>query len=103
VVIETMQRAIGHTIRGRVIVYTSFGAVALMIAGVSLLGVVTATLASWIVESVAAEDTEGQAATAAQLDELREEVRKLTESLIRAGERTYGEAGTPAFDTEGGR
>ncbi|MCW2592043.1 MAG: ion transporter [Mycobacterium sp.] len=98
-----MQRAIGHTIRGRVIVYTSFGAVALMIAGVSLLGVVTATLASWIVESVAAEDTEGQAATAAQLDELREEVRKLTESLIRAGERTYGEAGTPAFDTEGGR
>jgi voltage-gated potassium channel len=27
VVIETMQRAIGHTIRGRVIVYTSFGAV----------------------------------------------------------------------------
>jgi voltage-gated potassium channel len=26
-VIETMQRAIGHTIRGRVIVYTSFGAV----------------------------------------------------------------------------
>ncbi|WP_319446430.1 MULTISPECIES: potassium channel family protein [unclassified Mycobacterium] len=158
VVIETMQRAIGHTIRGRVIVYTSFGAViivygaalaildaerghnpqfqnfgdalwwsfttvttvgygdtvpqtvtgrfvavALMVAGVSLLGVVTATLASWIVQAVAAEDTASQTATAAQIDELRDEIRKLTESLNRDGEHTYGEAGTPAFDTEGGR
>jgi voltage-gated potassium channel len=157
VVIETMQRAIGHTIRGRVIVYSSFGAViivygaalaildaerghnpafenfgdalwwafttvttvgygdtvpqtvtgrfvavALMVAGVSLLGVVTATLASWIVEAVAAEDTAGQTATSAQIDELRAEIRKLTESVNRAAERPYGEAETPAHNTEGG-
>lgn len=71
------------TVVGRLI------AVALMVAGVSLLAVVTATLASWIVERVAAEDTKSQAATAAQIDELRDEVRKLTESVNAA---TYGES-----------
>jgi voltage-gated potassium channel len=77
-----------QTVVGRLI------AVALMVAGVSLLAVVTATLASWIVERVAEEDTAGQAATAAQIDELREEVRNLTESLNRA---PYGDAtGTQA-------
>lgn len=150
VVIDVLQRAVGDTIRGRVIVYTVVGvmvmvyaaslavydverdapgahivtfgdalwwavttvttvgygdmtpvtrdgrfvAVALMVGGVSLLGVVTATLASWIVQRVAEEDNVTQAATAAQLEELREEIRKLTESLNRAGEQPYGEAGT---------
>lgn len=141
VVINVLQRAIGHTIRGKVIVYTVCGAVviiysaslaileaergvhpdhafanlgdalwwsvttvttvgygdtvpstvtgrfvavALMIAGVSLLGVVTATLASWIVERVAAEDTSIRAATAAQIDELRDEIRQLSEALSRS-------------------
>jgi voltage-gated potassium channel len=149
VVIDVLQRAVGDTIRGKVIVYTVVGvmvmiyaaslavydvehdapgahivtfgdalwwavttvttvgygdmtpvtrdgrfvAVALMVGGVSLLGVVTATLASWIVQRVAEEDTAGQAATAAQIEELRKEIRKLTESLNRAGEHTYGEAG----------
>lgn len=136
VVIGVLQRAIGHTIRGRVIVFTACGtvllvyaaalamldaerghnarinnfgdamwwsfttvttvgygdtvpvtvvgrliAVALMVAGVSLLAVVTATLASWIVERVAAEDTASQVATAAHIEELRAEVRKLAETL----------------------
>jgi voltage-gated potassium channel len=71
-----------HTATGRLI------AVALMIAGVSLLAVVTATLASWIVERVAQEDTKGQAVTAAHIEELRDEVRKLAESLEA---RSYGE------------
>lgn len=62
---------------------------ALMLAGVSLLAVVTATLASWIVERVAAEDTKNQAATARQIEELRDEVRKLTESLERAPYREH--------------
>ncbi len=135
VVLEVLQRAVGHSIRGRVAAYTaggvvmivyaaslavldveryaphaqitSFGdavwwaistvttvgygdlapvtfggrliAVALMIAGISLLGVVTATLASWIVEKVAEEDTANQAATAAHIEELREEIRKMRE------------------------
>jgi len=142
VVIEILQRAIGHTIRGKVIVFTTFGAViivysaalaildaergvnpefqnfgdavwwsfttvttvgygdtvpetvrgrfvavALMVAGVSLLGVVTATLASWIVERVAEEDTASQAATAAHIDELREEIRKLAAAHVPSGIR----------------
>lgn len=133
VVLEVLQRVVGHSIRGRVATYTaggvvtivyaaslavldverdaphaqitSFGdavwwaistvttvgygdlapvtaggrliAVALMIAGISLLGIVTATLASWIVERVAEEDTANQAATAAQIEELREEIRRM--------------------------
>ncbi len=123
VVVKTLQHAVGDTIRGRVIVYTVFGAavivyaaslaildvegnnpestirglgdalwwamttvitgagrvvaVALMIGGITLLGAVTATLASWIVQRVAEEDTASQAATAAQINELREEIREL--------------------------
>jgi voltage-gated potassium channel len=154
VVIRTLQRAIGHTVRSTVILYTAFGAavivygsslaildaernspctstmrlagdcskitnfgdalwwsfttvttvgygdtvpksvegrfvaVALMVAGVSLLGVVTATLASWIVERVAQEDTASKAATAAQIDELRDEIRKLAEAVR---DPAYGE------------
>jgi voltage-gated potassium channel len=40
-------------------------AVCLMLGGIALLGVVTATLASWIVERVSAEDTAKEAAAAA--------------------------------------
>jgi voltage-gated potassium channel len=69
------------TTAGRVV------AVALMIGGVSLLGVVTATLASWIVQRVAEEDTASQAATAAQIEELRDEIRELTEIVTRNIER----------------
>jgi voltage-gated potassium channel len=137
VVIESLQRAVGHTIRGRVIVYTVCGAVvivyaaalailqaerghagatiktlgdalwwavttvttvgygdlapvtatgrwvavALMIAGISLLGVVTATLASWIIERVGEEDFANQAATVAHIEELREEIRRLSKLI----------------------
>ena len=133
VVIKVLQRAVGHTIRGRVIVYTACGAVlivyaaslaileierqhpgskiatfgdavwwsittvttvgygdlspvtgmgrvvavALMLAGISLVGIVTATLASWIVQRVAEEET---AATAAHIEELRAEIRQLAKS-----------------------
>jgi voltage-gated potassium channel len=58
-------------------------AVALMIAGISLLGVVTATLASWIVERVAEEDDANRAATARQIEELRDEIRALHRSRER--------------------
>lgn len=56
-------------------------AVALMIGGITLLGTVTATLASWIVQRVSEEDTASQAATAAEIDALREEIRRLAESV----------------------
>jgi voltage-gated potassium channel len=63
------------TVTGRVI------AVGLMIGGISLVGVVTASLASWIVQRVAETDLENAAATAAQIEELRDEIRSLAEQL----------------------
>jgi voltage-gated potassium channel len=56
-------------------------AVTLMIGGISLVGVVTATLASWIVQRVAEEDTAMQAATAAQIDVLRTDLERQVETL----------------------
>lgn len=149
VVINALQRAIGHTIRGRVLVYTACGAVAivyaaslaildvegnrpdkhseidtlgdalwwamttvttvgygdlrpvsaegrlvavaLMIAGITLLGSITATLASWIVQRVAEEDTANEAATTAHIADLREEIRRLTEAVKAQGRGETGE------------
>jgi voltage-gated potassium channel len=62
-----------------------------MIGGVTLLGVVTATLASWIVQRVAAEDTANQAATWAQIEELRGEIQRLTKLVTDDREPAYGE------------
>jgi voltage-gated potassium channel len=60
-------------------------AVLLMIGGISLVGVVTAALASWIIERVAEEDALNQAATVAHIDQLRSEIRQLTEELRGRG------------------
>jgi hypothetical protein len=56
-------------------------AVLLMIGGFSLVGVVTAALASWIIQRVAEEETASQVATAAHIDELRSEIRELAQEL----------------------
>ena len=50
-------------------------AVLLMIGGIGLVGTVTATLASWIVQRVAQEDNQYQVATAAQIKAPREDAR----------------------------
>ncbi|GLI27327.1 voltage-gated potassium channel [Agromyces rhizosphaerae] len=60
-------------------------AAAVMFAGIALLGVVTASFASWIVDRVAQHDASEQAATRAQVDELTREVRALRVELARAG------------------
>jgi voltage-gated potassium channel len=61
-------------------------AVLLMVGGISLVGVVTAALASWIIQRVTEEDALNQAATVAHIDELRGEIRSLAEQLrIRDG------------------
>lgn len=52
-------------------------AVGLMIGGIALLGIVTATLASWLVDKVSAEDTNSQAVTVEHLELLRDEIRSL--------------------------
>lgn len=67
--------------RGRLI------AVALMIGGISLVGVVTATLASWIVQRVAEEDTAQQAATAAQIDAFRDDLEQKVLILLERIEK----------------
>lgn len=59
------------TLQGRVI------AVGLMLSGIALLGVITATFASWIVEQVSAEDSARQIATVAHVDALRTEIAEL--------------------------
>jgi voltage-gated potassium channel len=56
-------------------------AVLLMIGGISLVGVVTAALASWIIQRVAEEDAMHQAATVAHIEELRGEIRELTQAV----------------------
>jgi voltage-gated potassium channel len=57
-------------------------AVGLMIGGLALIGVVTATLASWIVERVADQNTKTATATEAQVEQLRLEIVELKD-LVR--------------------
>lgn len=52
-------------------------AAGLMIGGIALLGIVTATLASWLVDRVAEQDETAQSATRKQVADLAEEVRAL--------------------------
>jgi len=69
-------------------------AVCLMFGGVALIGVVSATLSSWIVERVTAEEeAEEQAITALQFQELRDEIRALRAELERSPDRGRGPAG----------
>lgn len=65
------------TVTGRVV------AVGLMVGGIALIGVVTATLESWIVERVSLETEKTATATEAQVESLRAEVAELKE-MIRA-------------------
>ena len=58
-----------------------FFAALLMIGGVALIGVVTATLASWIVSLVEEESAEQEAATQAQVAALQRQVSELSERI----------------------
>ena len=69
------------TVEGRVI------AALLMIGGISLLGIVTATMASWIVQRVAEEDETTRAATTAHINELQAEIKELRLDLADASRR----------------
>lgn len=67
-------------------------ALALMLAGIALLGLVTATLASWIIEQVSAESSADRAATPAQVEALMEEIRQLREQQATGGPAVDGQA-----------
>ncbi|MFE7740900.1 potassium channel family protein [Nocardia sp. NPDC057455] len=56
-------------------------AVGLMVGGIALLGVVTATLASWIIQRVAEEDEASQSATRAQVAELTAQIAAMRTEL----------------------
>ncbi|GAA1929726.1 potassium channel family protein [Nocardioides lentus] len=66
--------------------------VLLMVGGIALLGTVTATLASWLVERVRDETDE----TDEELGRLRDEVARLTAALERPGE-VAGADGEPSI------
>ena len=158
-VVKTLERAIGQTIRGRVIIYTICGAatvvyaaslavleaergqpgsgvhtfgdalwwamttvttvgygdirivtgegrviaVGLMLGGISLLGAVTATLASWIVQRVSEEEIAAEAATAAHIDELRDEIQRLSELVRHQHEGGDGDQGGAGEQSKGDR
>ncbi|WP_336620181.1 potassium channel family protein [Rhodococcus sp. G-MC3] len=57
-------------------------AVGLMIVCIALLGVVTATLASWLVQKVAEQDDHNQAATHSQIAELTRQIVALRAELV---------------------
>lgn len=61
------------TAAGRII------AAALMVCGIALLGVVTATFAAWIVERIAIQDAQQQAATVAHIKTLESKIDELHE------------------------
>jgi voltage-gated potassium channel len=66
------------TTTGRVI------AALLMIGGISLLGTITATIASWIVQRVSEEDSVSEELHTEAIRELRDEVRELRELLAQS-------------------
>jgi len=57
-------------------------AVAMMVCGIALLGTVTATIASWLVERVASAEEAGQAATAAHVQGLADKIDRLEALLL---------------------
>ena len=69
-------------------------AVLLMIGGISLVGVVTATLASWIIQLVAEEDTASQALTAAHIETLRADVIQRMDKISEDIGRLKHESGS---------
>ena len=77
------------TTAGRVV------AVFLMIGGISLVGLVTATLASWVIEKVSDEDAANTAVTTAQIDELRLDMQQRIDALTVELQRLNGAAGSP--------
>lgn len=66
-------------------------AVFLMLGGIALLGVVTGTLASWIVEKVSTDAEENQAVTVAHIHALSETIEALSLKVERLSEETKKE------------
>jgi voltage-gated potassium channel len=72
-------------------------AVLLMIGGISLIDMITAMAATWIVQRVTEEDNTKQATTAAQVDEMRPQITQLA-TLLADKQHTTGVVNAPAID-----
>lgn len=68
-----------------------FVAVGLMVAGIALLGVVTATFASWLIERVQQVEEVSQAATRRDVESLTREVAALRDEISRQGRESSPE------------
>lgn len=75
-------------------------AVCLMLGGIALLGVVTGTLASWIVEKVSTNVDENQAATVAHVRRLEDRISELSRSLDAVAEQIGGESAATRHSEE---
>ena len=62
-------------------------AAGLMLAGIALIGVVTATFASWLIERVAEVEEEGRQATRRDVAALSRQIEELRSELVRRSER----------------
>src|SRR5271166_2389114 len=69
-------------------------AVLLMVGGISLIGMITATVATWIVQRVAQEDMSQQAATTAHIEELRSQLVRLSSQLVRLTDMIAAQSNT---------
>ncbi|MBY6412888.1 two pore domain potassium channel family protein [Rhodococcus sp. BP-252] len=65
--------------------------VGLMVAGIALLGVLTATLASWLVQKVAEQDEANQTVTQHQVAELTEQITALRAELAARPTASHSE------------
>ena len=86
----TTVMTVGYGDRYPVTVEGRFVAVGLMIAGIALIGVVTASFATWLIDRVRQVEAESRAATAADVHALRVEISGLREQLAQSANISTG-------------
>jgi voltage-gated potassium channel len=73
-------------------------AVVLGLGGICLIGVVTTTFSSWVVEQVAEEEAADQAATAAEIEVVRSDLVERIDQLTAEVRELKGSAGQRGED-----
>jgi len=85
------------TVQGRLI------AVALMLSGIALIGVITATFASWLIERVEQVEEETRAATREDVRQLAKELAEIRATLgSRQGQNSFNDSGRGGMGAEPG-
>lgn len=77
----TTMTTVGYGDRYPVTSTGRLAAVALMVGGIAVLGVVTATLASWLVEQVAASEAKQTEELQAQIQRLQDQLAEVTKAV----------------------